>query len=251
MTISEPVKNVDTCLLRKLSHFISLEESERNLIAGLEEEERAFKRGHVFWRQGQEADHLYVVRSGWLYGYSMLEDGRRLVLDIYLPGDVLGLRDIVFEYSVSAVAAIDDAVLCPFPKSAMDDVFVASPRLATLFYSLGMLENIVLVDRLKSIARLDARERMSFFFLQILHRLKVTNPMIQSAFSLPMTQELIADALGLTAVHVNRTLRSLETDGLIRRSGHEIELLEIEKLLAISGFENRHYSIDTSWFPQR
>jgi CRP/FNR family transcriptional regulator, anaerobic regulatory protein len=245
------VRELRSCFVAKLSHFIKLSNSERDLIMDLEQEERPCKRGAVVWRQGQQANSLYIVKSGWMHGYSMLADGRRQVLDIYLPGDVLGLRDIVFDYSVSAVAAINDVVLCPFPKTAVDDVFSASPRLATLLYSLGMLENIVVIDRLKSIGRLDAQERMCFFLLQLFHRLKITNPKMESHFELPMTQELIADALGLTPVHVNRTVRKLEIDELISRTGSQVTLRDPAELQRISGFEDRHYRIDTSWFPKR
>lgn len=114
-----------------------------------------------------------------------------------------------------------------------------------------MLENIVVIDRLKSIGRLDARERMCFFILQLFHRLKITNPKMEARFELPMTQELVADALGLTPVHVNRTLRALENEELISRAGSQIALRNLIELQQISGFEDRHYRVDTSWFPKQ
>lgn len=239
-----------SCLVAKLGHYIALSDIERALIHRLEETERPCKHGNVVWQQSEEATSMFVVKSGWMYAYSILPDGRRQVLDIYCPGDILGLRDIAFDYSVNAVAAACDAVLCPFPKSAMDDVFTESPRLATLLYSLGMLENIAVIDRLKTIARQDARERLCYFFLQLHSRLKITNPQMTTTFNLPLTQELIGDALGLSQVHVNRTIRQIEKEGIIRRDGLEVELLDVDSMRRICAFEDRHYRIDTSWFPK-
>ncbi len=246
-----PQPRTHSCLFAKLSHFCALGNAERDLIMKLEDKERVCRRGDTVWRQGQPANSLYVVKSGWMYGYAILGDGKRQVLDIYLPGDVLGLRDIVFEYSVSSVSALNDAILCPFPKSAMDDVFIEAPRLATLLYSLGMLENIVVIDRLKAAASLDARQRLCFFLMQIFARLSITNPMLGAEFKLPMTQELIGDALGLTQAHVNRTIHVLEEEGLIRRDGTLICILDGDRMRDISGFENRHYKMDLSWFPSQ
>lgn len=245
------VQKPRSCLIAKLGYYIALSEIERALILRLEETERSCKHGNVVWQQGEEATSMFVVKSGWMYAYSVLPDGRRQVLDIYCPGDILGLRDIAFDYSLNAVAAACDAVLCPFPKSAMDDVFSESPRLATLLYSLGMLENIVVIDRLKTTARQDARERLCYFFLQLFSRLKITNPQLTTKFRLPLTQELIGDALGLSQVHVNRTIRQIEKEGIIKRDGQDIEFLDIDQMRRICTFEDRHYRIDTSWFPQK
>ena len=240
----------NSCLITKLSHFVRVSNAEQALIMSLEETEKECRRNDTIWRQGDQADSMHVVKSGWMYGYSILPDGRKQVLDIYCPGDVLGLRDIVFDYSVGAVGAATDAILCPFPKSAMDDIFVASPRIATLLYSLGMLENIVVIDRLRSVARLNARERLCHFLLQMQGRLRITNPNIGNTFSLPLTQELIANAIGLTPVHLNRTMKLLTEEGLISKNERRITLLEFELMRNISGYEDRHYKIDTSWFPK-
>lgn len=239
-----------SCLIAKLGYYIMLSDTERDLIQRLEETERRCDHSDVIWRQNEEVTSMFVVKSGWMYAYAILPDGRRQVLDIYCPGDILGLRDIAFDYSVNAVAAACDAVLCPFPKSAMDDVFTESPRLATLLYSLGMLENIVVIDRLKTIARQDARERLCYFFLQLYSRLSITNPGMTTRFNLPLTQELIGDALGLSQVHVNRTVRQLEKDGIIGRDGQEVELLQVDAMRRICAFQDRHYRVDTSWFPK-
>lgn len=241
----------DSCLIAKLENYIRLSNSERALILRLEEERKSFPQDHVIWRQGEEADSLYVVHAGWIYGYSILQDGRRQIMDIYYPGDVLGLRDIVFDYSPSAVATVTDVTLCPFPKEAMDDVFSESSRLATLLYSLGMLENMVVIDRLKMASCLDARELVCYFLLQMYSRLRITNPDMAPRFHLPLTQEEIGDALGLTQVHINRTLRRLEEENLVGREDSEIELLDLDTLRKISSFEDRHYRIDTTWFPRR
>ena len=114
---------------------------------------------------------------------------------------------------------------------------------------MAMVESVVLIDRLKSIGRMEARDRVAQFFLQILARLEVMEPGDRDSFTLPMSQELIGDALGLSSIHVNRTLRRLEEEGHLSRDGQQITLVKRAKLAESVDFSNRYDQITTTWFP--
>ena len=238
-----------SCLVEKLSAYVDLSNREIDLIKRFEREPRVFQRRKIVRRQGEEASELFVLRKGWVFSFAILPDGGRQVLDIHLPGDIIGLTSIAFEKAASGIATATRAELCPFPKAHLDKVFQDAPRITALLFSMGMLENVVLIDRLKSIGRMEARDRVAHFLLQIQARLQVTDREIGHTFQLPLSQELLGDALGLSAIHINRTMRRLEEEEFVSRNNQEITLLRPEKLAEMVDFNNRYYKIETDWFP--
>lgn len=239
-----------SCLVEKLRYYVDLSDTEISVLKQFEESPRTFARRRIVRRQGEEASELFVVRSGWVYSFAILPDGGRQVLDIHFPGDIVGLTSIAFEKAASGIASVNQVEICPFPKQHLDKVFRECPRVTALLFAMGMLENVVLVDRLKSIGRMEARDRVAHFLLQIQARLRLTNRRIKNSFTLPLSQELIGDALGLSSIHVNRTFRRLEEEGFVEREKQTITLLREEKLSEMVDFNNRYYKIETDWFPQ-
>ena len=222
---SEP----ESCLLKMAGHYLPLNGSDKHFLRQLEQEEFPFFERQILRREGDPLRHLYAVKSGWLYASRILPDGRRQVLRVYYPGDIVGLSDIAFAHATSTLEAATDGCLCPFPKEALDVAFQQSPRLMALMFSLGMVQQVVLLDRLRALGRMSARARLVHFLLEILSRLRITNPEMGCDFSLLLTQEIIGDSLGLTNVYVSRTFQRLVEEGLIQRSNGEIRLLDEAK----------------------
>ncbi|MEG8024315.1 helix-turn-helix domain-containing protein [Sphingomonas aurantiaca] len=104
-------------------------------------------------------------------------------------------------------------------------------------------------DRLTTIGRMGASERLSTLLLDIMARLRVTAGGIVDSFDLPLTQTDIGDALGLTKVHVNRTIRALEKSGVIERTGRRVRIVDEAALVAATGFTDRYGEIETAWLP--
>jgi len=239
----------DSCLVAKLSHYSHLSRSDRALLARLEENEEEHERGSEFLRHGDPVDHLYVVKAGWLYSYHDLPDGRRQITRIHHPGDVIGQADLPFRNVTGTTRACIDVCICPFPKTALDEVFATSPRLAALFYALSARDQVIYLDMLRAMGRMNARERMAHFLLDLLARLRVTNSMLTDTFRLPLTQSEIGDALGLTSVYVSKTLTAMEQIGDIKRVGVMIRIVEEARLAEACDFEDRYREMNTSWFP--
>lgn len=240
----------ESCLVAKLGAYVDLSEDELALLRRFEAEEQTYQRRKVVRRQGEEASNLFVVKEGWCFTFVILPDGGRQVLDLHFPGDIVGQTSISFEKASSGIASATRVTLCPFPKAHLDKVFLTAPRLTALLYSMAMLENVVLIDRLKSVGRMEARDRVAHFLLQILTRLRVTDTSLTARFHLPISQELIGDALGLSAIHVNRTFRRLEEEGAIAREGQFVQILDEPRLVESVDFSNRFYRIETGWFPR-
>jgi CRP-like cAMP-binding protein len=232
-----------------LSHYLELTPQEEAALAALEQQERSFRRGAVILRENEEARDLFIVRKGWLYSCALLDNGSRQIMRLHFPGDVLGLSSVAFGTSADSIVAVTDVSLCPFEKDRLASLFVEHPRIAALLFTLTVAERSTLADRLASIGRTSARARVGSLICEIFTRLRRTDGITGDQFAVPLTQEDIGDATGLTAVHVNRMMRALVEDGLIERSGHTIRLVQEARLARESGFTNRYAEIQTGWLP--
>lgn len=238
-----------SCLVAKLNHYVELTTGDTELLEQLEEQEEDFGHRHELRDGGEEVDKLYVVKEGWLFSYTILPDGRRQVLQLHYPGDIVGIPDLAFEHATMAIETLTNCCLCPFPKKALDVIFKKSPRVTALLFSIGMVDHVVLLDRIRAISRMSASERLAHFLLEILSRLRITDPDIGTRFELPLNQNVIGDAIGLTNVYVSKSITQMEERGEIRRDGRTIEICREEHLRDLCDFHDRYIKIDTSWFP--
>ncbi|MGJ8530358.1 Crp/Fnr family transcriptional regulator [Maritalea sp.] len=239
-----------SCLVEKLSHYIELDEDSLRHIASLEQDEKEFDRHSEINRPGADSSFLHVVKKGWLYTYTDMPDGRRQVVQIHHPGDVVGFADVAFKNASTTLRTAEDAILCPFPKKRLDVIFEESPVLTALLFSLAVREHALLLDSMRVMGRMDARERLSYMFLDILTKLRVTNKSITNTIRLPLNQTEIGDYIGLTNVYVSKSLIALEEDGVILRKDNQLTILKEDHMARMCDFQDRYLEIDTSWFPK-
>ena len=160
-----------SCLVERLRYYIDISEENEQLIRNLEKNEVSYK-SRVKLHLQEKRHNLYVLKSGWLYRYVDLPDDRRQVLRVHYPGDIVGLCDVAMEDTLGDTLTATDVVLCPFPKKSLDQIFVQSPRLTALIFSLGMLEEAILLDRITMVARNNAIDRVANYMLEIHSRLR-------------------------------------------------------------------------------
>ncbi len=189
---------------------------------------------------GSHYQWLYVNRNGWLVRYKMLHNGSRQIIDFILPGQLVGLSACLFQRALYSVASITKATLLTVPFEMVDDAFERHPALAKALFRAAALEGAILGEHLIDAARRSAYQRVSHLLLELLMRLNHGQSSDEMRFSMPLTPELIADALGLTPVHVSRTLRNLREDRLIAMDGRSITILDFEALALLSDFEKSY-----------
>ena len=237
------------CLAERLSHYLALTPREEQALDQLEQAKRSFRRGTVVRNEHDGARDLFVVQKGWLYSCVLLGNGNRQIMRLHFPGDVVGLSSLAFGKSADSIVAVTEAILCPFDKDRLAILFRDHPRLAALIFNLTVAERVSMADRLASVGRTSARARVGSLLCEIFARLRVMEGAELDSLHIPLTQEDIGDATGLTAVHVNRMMRGLVDDGFIERNGSNVRLLQEELLAAESSFIDRFARIDTSWLP--
>ncbi|HEV2816364.1 MAG TPA: Crp/Fnr family transcriptional regulator [Allosphingosinicella sp.] len=237
-----------SCLAERLSHYLRLSAGEQEALDRLEDQDRGFRRGAVIIRENEVPREMFIVRSGWLHSSLVLGNGSRQIMRFHFKGDVLGLPLLAFADSPETVTAVTDVVLCPFPRERVAALIADHPRLAALLVALAIASRVALADRLASIGRTAARARVSSLLCEIYGRMKILGLAENRTIQLPLTQEEIGDATGLTAVHVNRMMRSLVEDGLIERQGGQLRVVDEARLCADANYTDRT-ALDTSWMP--
>jgi CRP-like cAMP-binding protein len=228
---------------------VRLSDAERDALDRLEEQDRHFRRGAVVIGENEAPRDLYIVRSGWLHSSVVLGNGSRQIMRFHFQGDIVGLPSLAFADSPETVTAVTDVVLCPFGRERLATLIADHPRIAALLLSLAVADRVTLADRLASIGRTSARARVGALICEIFARMRRLGPVPADGLQLPLTQEDIGDATGLTAVHVNRMMRALVEDGIIVRSGSHVRLADEKRLVSESNFVDRT-GLETGWLPK-
>ncbi len=225
-----PGTHCASCPLRSLEFFRANTEEEIAFIQGLKVGELSLRaRGDII-REGDVADRLYTLLSGWAFRYKTLPDGRRQILNFLLPGDLVGLQSKLFDRALHGVEALTDVTLCCFSRDRVWEIFRLFPQLAFDVTWLGAQEESLVDDNLFSVGRRSAAERIAALLLQLYQRASGLRNGGGGAVRLPLTQVHIADALGLSGVHTNRTLQALRARGLFDLVGGMLRVRDVNGL---------------------
>jgi len=238
-----------SCLAERLSRHVALSHSEQAALARLEDQERHFRRGSVIISENEAPRELFVVAGGWLHSSVVLGNGSRQIMRFKFRGDILGLPLLAFRESPETLTAVTDVDLSPFTRERLAEVMAEHPRLAALLLALSISTRVSMADRLASIGRTSARARVAALICDIYRRLRVLGLADGARFQLPLTQEEIGDATGLTAVHVNRMMRALAEEGIIERNGSQVRIIDEDRICSEANFIDRN-QLDTGWLPQ-
>jgi CRP-like cAMP-binding protein len=200
--------------------------------------DREIKAGCDLFRLGDRGEAVYSLIEGWVALYNLLEDGRRQILQFALPGTVLAftpVRGAVMNYSAQALT---DAVVCIIPHKNLRHLSTDCPEIGMRLAGLISLDRDLAYDHLSSVGRRSARERVAYLLLELFIRSRMRWPGHHSEeMHLPLTQEHIGDATGLTGVHVNRVLRDLRKEGVAEFHYRRLRILNPDKLVDVAGIE--------------
>ncbi|WP_235862554.1 Crp/Fnr family transcriptional regulator [Tritonibacter mobilis] len=243
-------KDIESCLVSRLSRFVDLTERERAFIAEMEKDERPCRKGRTVISVGDRSDGVTILKSGWAIVRSDSTDGRSQILRIYLPGEVMGLAEIGSSRANHRVVMQTDGVLCPFPRKGLAPLFSDHPRLGALLTAVGSLDQIALRHHASSLASMDATRKLKFWLLQLRSRLEIAKVGLGNRFKVPFSQVEIGQAVGLTSIYVNKLLRRFVEDGEIEIERPYMRLLDRERWEKDCEFVDPFVDMDTSWFPQ-
>ncbi len=224
-------------LTKKLSAFVALSEKELAVLQRLHQRRKAFVAGRDLVHQGQSQQAAYILASGWACSYKLQPDGSRQIVDFQIPGDFLGLRSVLLHASDHSIEPIVNIQAAEVLVDDLLDAFAQTPRLATAILWALSRDEAMVVEHLVGLGRRDANERMAHFLLELGARLALVGMGSREGYFCPLTQYHLADALGLSAVHVNRVLRKLREDGLVTFRDGRVTFDNYARLVALAEFD--------------
>ena len=227
-------------LTDKLAAYLSLTPEETEFLAEMHEPRRKLRRHREIIIAGRQYDHLFILCSGVVCRYKVLQDGKRQVLNLGLPGDFIGLPSSLFDVAVNSVSALTDVVLATVSFAKLFSLFARFPRLGIALFWSSAREAAIYGERLVDLGRRSAYERLAHLILELLTRLRAAGLGDDNSYTLPLTQELMADVLGLSGPHVNRMIRTLRDEGLATVEGQRVVIHDLPALSALAGFDERY-----------
>lgn len=195
-------------------------------------------RQHIF-RSGEEPGRIVVLRSGWAARFTHVPDGRRQVLSILVPGDIAG-AELVIQPSIRVpVQALTEISYCAFDVTDLKEIGVEDPSLVWSFLDICTSGRKDTEARLVDLGRRNAEQRLARFIADLHRRLRRHGIADESSMPFPLRQQTIADALGLTQVHVSRVMSSFRESNVLKVIGGRLFIKDLEALLDIAEIYRR------------
>jgi CRP-like cAMP-binding protein len=199
---------------------------------------RALRPGHELVSEGRRCASVSLITDGAAIRYRILRDGQRQILNILLPGDFAGMIACRFKSAPYSVKTLMPASVATIPLPRLVGLLDSHPRLAAQLFWRSACEATMLAEHLIAVGRRPARERLAHFLLELLVRLQTVGLADARSYRLPLTQEMVADALGLSIPYLNRILRDLRDDGLVRVKDQMLVIEDLDALSALADFEH-------------
>ncbi|MBJ2158623.1 Crp/Fnr family transcriptional regulator [Variovorax sp. IB41] len=229
----------DDCALRRLDAFLPASQEELKTIQSFRVGARRVAAGGAIVEEHRPSAQLFTLYSGWAFRYKTLTDGRRQILSFLLPGDFIGLQDEFAEGQTHGVEAVTDATLCAFSRDRLWPLFHAQPKLGYDITWLAAREEKMVDDNLVTAGRRNAGERIAMLLMHLYRRAERVGMVRDGWVEFPFNQQHIADALGLSLVHTNKTLRRLQRLGLYKLDAGWLRILEPHALEALGDYFER------------
>lgn len=217
-----------------------LSEEDRQALIELPVGLRSLPPSSYLVREGQPPERCAYLIDGFTYRQKLTLDGYRTICALQVPGDFIDLQNIHLLESDHDVLALTDVVVGEVAIKHLQELAVERPAIGKAMWIDGLIEGSISREWLLNIGRRDARARMAHLLCEFSARLRATYLYTTRSFGLPMTQEQLGDALGLTSVHVNRILKALEKDGLIQRHKRLVTILDWPSLSEAADFNERY-----------
>ncbi len=238
--MNEAIVSPLDALVDKLAKHATISFEDRARLLELPYVTRQLDTGSYLVREGDTPEHCGMLVSGIACRHKISGEGLRQIVSIHVPGDVIDLQQLYIETADHNVQTLTHCVVVRIPRDELRQFAAERPSVAQAIVAIVLVELAVAREWLLNIGRRDARTRIAHFLCELAARLGHHGINSREPFELPMTQEQLGDALGLTAVHINRMLKSLVGDGLIDRNNKSITIPDWESLVKLADFNGRY-----------
>jgi CRP-like cAMP-binding protein len=239
MSVNPPL----AAMARRLSLRSRLAEEDRLAILDLPHTVRTLEPSTYIIREGDLPSQCSLLRSGFAYRQKTTGAGARQIVAIHVPGDILDLQNLFLEVSDHNLQILTRAEVVFIPRDALQRLARSRPAIEHAILIDALVEGSIVREWTLNVGRRDSKARLAHVLCEFSLRLESVG-LGEREFELPMTQEQLADALGLTPVHVNRTIKSLEGQGLIRRENRRVLIPDWMALRDAGDFNERYLHLN-------
>lgn len=227
-------------LALKLKSVVDLTDADQTRIEEMLTDVRTFKAKQDLIKEGDRPEVVFLVLKGWAYRYKILPDGGRQIMAYLLPGDLCDPHIFILKEMDHSIGLLSDAKVAAIPKAAIIAMTDENPRLARGLWWSTLVDEGTLREWLANMGRRDAHDRIAHLLAELWLRLKTVGMTDGGRFELPLTQEIFADTMGLTSVHVNRMLQQLRDDGLVEWERGRMCIPDVQRLMKVTRFESNY-----------
>jgi CRP-like cAMP-binding protein len=247
MSATAPLADTGACgsspLVARLDAVTRLPQEDREVLAALSADARDLGARRNIIREGDRPDHVHMIVEGWAARYKLLPDGARQITAFLIPGDFCDLHVTILGEMDHSISTITRSKVAYIPRGRME-VLMERPAIARAFWWATLVDEAVLRSWIVNVGRRDAYEATGHLMCELYLRLKAVGLTSDHCYQLPLTQEEIGDALGLTPVHVNRVLQRMRGEGLISLDRGALTIHDYRRLEKASGFNPNYLHIE-------
>ena len=224
-------------VIRKLDRLVRLEEADRDAIRSLPFSIGRVPANHFLVKDGDEAKDCSILLDGYACRHKTTSSGGRQIVSFHLPGDILDLQHLLLARADHNLQTITEARIATVPAAEIKRLLQERPALNEAFWRDTLIDASIFREWVLNVGRRDAKARIAHMLCEFAARREAAGLGSPERFELPMTQEQIGDATGMTPVHVNRMLHELGRDGVIVRNKREVEITDWEGMREIADFD--------------
>jgi CRP-like cAMP-binding protein len=228
-------------MVSRLGYHRTLNAADRAALLALPHTVKRFERSHYIVREYDRATHSCVLLRGFAVRTKIVAGGGRQICSVHMKGEMVDLQNALLGKADHSVQMLTAGEVAMIPREAIERIAFERPDVGKAMWIDTLVDASIFREWIANVGRRDARTRIAHLMCELALRLKVAGLGEQANYEVPMTQEQLADATGLTPVHVNRTLKSLEIDALIERSDpRSITIGDWKKLADAGDFDSNY-----------
>lgn len=231
-------------LAARLEAYAPLDEADRAAILSLPHTLKSVRANEYVIHEGDVAENSCLVRSGFLARHKLVANGGRQIVSIHMTGDMVNLHNSLLKRADHNVQALTDAEIALVPAKRILALATARPAVAMAMWLDTLIDGSVFREWIANVGRRDARAKTAHILCEFGLRQERAGLGTKDRYDLPLTQEQLADALGLTQIHVNRTLKALEASGLISRNRRMLTITDWNALRAVGDFDPSYLHVE-------
>lgn len=228
-------------MVEKLRYWEPLDDADKNAVLGLPFRIRSIEPQGYIVRERDTTTHSCVMLSGFAIRHKIVASGARQIVAIHMKGDLVDLQNSFLTVADHSVQVLTQSEVALIPREAIKELAFTRPSVGSAMWYDTLVDASISREWIANVGRRDARTRVAHLLCEFALRLKVAGLGGATGYELPMTQEQLADATGLTSVHINRTLKALEADKLIaRKSSRSVIIGDWQKLAQAGDFDSNY-----------